>query len=66
MPVLHIVTESLSVRHSEHIENIRPFVRRKTVLFNNILIIKEPRMSAIDRPWAVPPPRCYLMAGAGG
>jgi len=32
--------------YSEHIENIRSFVRRKTVIFNNILIIKEPRMSA--------------------
>ena len=40
---------TLSRSYSEHIENIRPFVRRKTVLFNNFLIIKEPRMSAIDR-----------------
>jgi len=30
----------------KHIENIRSFVRRKMVIFNNFLILKEPRMSA--------------------
>jgi hypothetical protein len=41
-----IVGKTRSEVMGEHIENVRSFVRRKTVIFKDFSIIKEPRMSA--------------------
>ena len=40
-----VVDKPLSRSYSEHIENVRSFVNKKTVIFKHFCIIKEPRMS---------------------